>query len=106
MIPANRISQVAKNVLAYLPVPTASGSTQNYTQSDANPLNNTVWTLRVDHSFSEKSRIFGMYSGRDNTRFTAAGRVIPLPPIRMAGIRTSSPITLAQVGTIPLLRPC
>lgn len=76
IVPANRISQVAKNILAYLPNPTASGTTQNYAQSDANPLANTVWTLRVDQYFSEKSRIFAMYSGRDNTRRTS-GRAYP-----------------------------
>ncbi|MDQ2900905.1 MAG: carboxypeptidase-like regulatory domain-containing protein, partial [Acidobacteriota bacterium] len=79
VIPSSRFSQVAKTVLNYLPAPTSAGATQNYTHSDANPLANTVWTLRVDHSFSEKSRFFGMYSGRDNTRFTAAGRYYPAP---------------------------
>ena len=79
MIPPSRVSQVTKNVLNYLPVPTSSASTQNYTQSDTNPLNNTVWTMRIDHSFSDRNRIFGMYSGRDNTRFTATGRAYPAP---------------------------
>lgn len=80
IIPQSRISQVARNVLNYLPTPTSPGSTQNFANSDSNPLTNTVWTLRMDHSFSEKSRIFGMYSGRDNTRFTAGtGRAYPAP---------------------------
>ena len=79
IVPANRISQVAKNVLNYLPPPNSPGATQNYTNVDANPLTNTVWTLRVDHSFSDRSRMFGMYSGRDNTRFTAGARAYPAP---------------------------
>lgn len=79
VIPPDRIAQVAKTVLNYLPAPTSAGASQNYTHSDANPLANTVWTLRIDHSFSAKSRIFGMYSGRDNTRYTSAGRAYPAP---------------------------
>jgi len=80
IIPASRLSQVAINVLNYLPAPTSAGASQNYVNPDSNPLTNTVWTLRIDHSFSEKSRIFGMYSGRDNTRFTAGtGRAYPAP---------------------------
>jgi hypothetical protein len=80
IIPASRISQVAKNVLGYLPIPTSPAITQNFVFANATPLTNTVWTMRIDHSFSEKSRFFGMYSGRDNTRFTAgSGRAYPTP---------------------------
>src|SRR4051794_13889306 len=74
IVPQNRISTVARTVMGYIPEPTTGGLTQNYALFDANPLANTVWTLRGDHNFTENSRIFGMYSGRDNTRRTSSGR--------------------------------
>lgn len=80
IIPASRISTVAQTVLQqYLPAPVTSGLTQNYAYLNANPLTNSVWNLRIDHSFSQNSRLFVSYSGRDNTRYTSTGRAYPSP---------------------------
>jgi hypothetical protein len=80
VIPASRISTVAQNLVqGYLPAPTGPGTSQNYAYVNANPLNNTVWNVRVDESISDKSRLFVSYSHRNNTRYTSTGRAYPSP---------------------------
>ena len=69
MIPSGRFSTVAKNALAYYPLPNTGPAGQtinNYSYSTTYPLLNTVYTVRVDHSLSEKSKIFVTYTDRDN----------------------------------------
>ncbi len=64
-----RFSSVAKTVLGYLPMPNqgaAGATTQNYSYSTNFPVLNTVYTIRVDHNLSAKSKIFGTYTDRDN----------------------------------------
>lgn len=79
VIPPSQISQVAQNVLKYLPSPTSSAATRNFSLMDSSPLNNTVWNLRLDHSFSDNDRVFFSYNGRDNTRYTSGYRAYPAP---------------------------
>jgi len=78
-IPASSISQVARNIMQYLPSPTSSAATRNFSLLDSSPLNNTVWNLRLDHSFTDSNRIFFSYNGRDNTRYTSGYRAYPAP---------------------------
>jgi len=72
-IPANRISQPAKNILALLPLPdlpnlqinnfrhrTGSGTYRNY-----------VSTVKIDHSFSDTQKVSLMYSDQYNPRLIA-----------------------------------
>ncbi len=64
-----RFSSVAKTVLTYLPLPNQGApgaTTQNYSYSTNFPVLNTVYTVRVDHNVSAKSKIFGTYTDRDN----------------------------------------
>ena len=59
MIPASRISQVSKNILAYMPQPDLPTEASNwYNRTGANPkFNNFTETARVDHSFSDKEKM-------------------------------------------------
>ncbi len=73
IIPQGRFSPAAKALLAGLPdpnqAPTLSlpnGFRNNYAVSTTAPITNTSYTIRVDHSLSEKSKIYGSYSTRDN----------------------------------------
>jgi hypothetical protein len=61
-IPANRLSKVAQNILNYIPLPNVAGTTANYQSSFVNPVISTFETIRVDHSFSDKDKIFGSYN--------------------------------------------
>ncbi|PWU02461.1 MAG: hypothetical protein C5B51_20720, partial [Terriglobia bacterium] len=79
MIPSSSMSQVARNIMKYLPSPTSSAASRNFSLLDSNPLTNTVWNLRLDHNFSESNRLFFSYNGRDNTRYTSGYRAYPFP---------------------------
>ncbi len=46
--------------------PTLFGFINNYVQSYVAPWENTTYTVRIDHTFSDKSKVFGSYSSRDN----------------------------------------
>lgn len=68
-IDPSRFSAVAQNVLKFLPLPNTGGpgqTTQNYTYATNFPRLNTTYTIRIDHSLSEKSKIFATYTDRDN----------------------------------------
>ncbi len=68
-IPTARFSTVATNALKYYPLPNTGTATQtinNYSYSTSFPLLNTVYTIRVDHNISDKSKIFVTYTDRDN----------------------------------------
>ncbi|MBI4892706.1 MAG: TonB-dependent receptor [Acidobacteria bacterium] len=64
IIPANRISPIAQNILSYYPAPNTAGDatgTNNYVRAE-----NQIWkyrsfATRVDHNFSDRWRIFGRY---------------------------------------------
>ena len=85
MIPASRISKVSQNFLALLPATNASlPNGQNFVYNSSTPLQNTTYTIRIDHSISEKSKIFGMYDARDNARFVGGNYNLP-PPLDSNG---------------------
>ncbi|MDE3186837.1 MAG: TonB-dependent receptor [Acidobacteriota bacterium] len=74
--PGNKISTgksgAAASLLKGFPAPnqpatpTLFGFQNNYSQSYVRPWENTTYTVRIDHTFSDKSKIFGSYSSRDN----------------------------------------
>lgn len=67
-IPQARFSQVARNVIALFPQPTASGRFQNFVFNSRSPVDTGSYTGKVDHNFSERSRIAGSYTWRRNDR--------------------------------------
>lgn len=81
--PGNRIttpfSSTAIAVLNYLPVPTTSSVFNNFFFPSTIPLTNTTYTLRIDASLSEKSKIFASYSTRDNNRTSGGNPYLPYP---------------------------
>lgn len=67
IIPPDRISQVAKNVLAFIPtVNPAAGATNNFTFRTGSPILNTTMAIRLDQNLTQKSKIYASYSSRDN----------------------------------------
>ena len=69
VVPSSRFSTVAQNVLKYYPLPntgTPGQTVNNYSYSTTYPLLNTVYSIRIDHNVSEKSKIFVTYTDRDN----------------------------------------
>lgn len=62
------ISTVAKNILAFIPEPTTSNKNQlanNFFFTTVNPILDTTWSVRIDHSFSDRNKLFFSFSKRD-----------------------------------------
>lgn len=79
MIPAGRVSTVAKALLAYYPEPTNSGVFQNYSQNSVAPITNTTYSLRIDNTINDKLKVWGSYNTRENTLFTGGLPNLPAP---------------------------
>lgn len=78
VVPTSRFSPVGKGLLATLPAPNQTatlnapyGFYNNYSQTAPFPIENTTYTVRIDQSLSEKSKVFGSYNTRDNFHLTA-----------------------------------
>ena len=61
-IPANRISQVAKNIQDLIPLPNLPGTSANYFASGTQALNRNNFDVKVDFSRTQNHHIFGKYS--------------------------------------------
>jgi hypothetical protein len=65
IIPANRISPIAKRLLTLYPKPNAAGGadgTNNFYTDNPSPETYYNHTARIDHSISDRNRIFGRFS--------------------------------------------
>ncbi len=81
IIPGGMLSQVAQKALAYYPLPNVPGNTltnaNNYFANGSTVTQTTAWDVRVDHTISDRQKIFGRYSNRyydsaPNSLFPAA----------------------------------
>lgn len=61
IIPKERFSEVAKNVLAQLPNPTNNGLFNNYVSTGRGYVDENQYNLKIDHSFTDMHRISGYY---------------------------------------------
>lgn len=72
MIPSGDINPVAKNLLAYLPLPNQPGTpitgTNNYYTNYSSPIHENSFSLRIDHAIRDTQKIFGRYSINDTTQ--------------------------------------
>jgi hypothetical protein len=73
------LSQSAQKLFAGLPLPNQApqstdqfGYTGNYTQAGVAPNTNVTYTVRIDQNLSDRSKIFGSYSTRQNFKLTGA----------------------------------
>ena len=73
IIPANRISQVSKNILSYMPSPDLPAEATNFhDRTGANPsFNNFTETFRLDHNLSDKEKIYLSYTDEYRPRLIA-----------------------------------
>ncbi|UWZ85843.1 TonB-dependent receptor [Occallatibacter riparius] len=78
-IPSGMISSVAKNLLAYYPAPTNSAIFSNYTQVSSIPITNTAYEIRIDQNITDKLKVWGSYSPRENTRWSGNPANLPSP---------------------------
>jgi hypothetical protein len=79
IIPSGRISAVAKAMAAYYPKPTSDSLNGNYSQQSVAPITNTTYTIRIDHNFNDKFKLWGSYNTRQNDLFTGGLPNMPAP---------------------------
>ena len=84
IIPANRFSSVAKNVMPLVPKPDFPGYFNNFLNRTANPIKDYSWSLKGDHIFNDKHRI-SCYYGYDREA-TVPG---PDGPATLPGLYTN-----------------
>jgi len=81
--PGNKItniSTVAQNILKLIPEPTSADKNlliNNFTLTTVNPILDTTWTVRVDHSFSDKDKLFFSFSKRDQESINGSPNLPP-----------------------------
>ena len=72
------LSAAAKAILAYFPGPTNNLVFNNYQFKGVAPITDTAETIRIDSNLSQKSKIWGSYSSRENDR-TSGTPALPYP---------------------------
>ncbi len=92
-----RFSAVAKNILSFMPLPQNSALTNNYAFPNAHPITITSETIRIDHNFSEKDKIFGSYNPHQFSQ-TNSGQVIPGPASPFLDLTQTTFLHDAHVG--------
>jgi Carboxypeptidase regulatory-like domain len=78
-IDPSRFSPVANNILAYYPLPTNDQQFNNFAFPSSIPINNTTYTVRIDANLSQRSRMWGSYSARENNRISGGNPYLPDP---------------------------
>ncbi len=95
VIPASRLSQFARTFQAMLPLPNAPGLSDNYLGSMPSTLNLDSWFIKLDHSFSDRSRLSGSFRSRSEQRVSGNGFVLPISDFIHQGIEARN-VTLAH----------
>ena len=90
-------SKVAGNVLSYMPLPQNSSLTNNYAFRSSYPIHITAETIRIDHSFSAKDKIFGSYNPH-HFQQANQGQVIPGPGSPMLNLTQTTFLHDAHLG--------
>lgn|SRR5579883_2621589 len=65
VIPSNMIDPVAKNLLAYIPLPNQPGKgagVTNFISNTSAPINKDDFSIRIDQALPANSKLFGRYS--------------------------------------------
>lgn len=76
-IPSGRISAIGQAILAMYPQPTAAGSASNYAIRGARTFSYDQYVGRVDHTFTDRTRLYGLYLGQKNGGLASPGNGIP-----------------------------
>jgi Carboxypeptidase regulatory-like domain len=68
IVPQDRWSTVAQNILAFYPEPQNSNAFNNFAFPFSFPILDTTTTFRFDHNLSTRHKLYFTYSSRDNAR--------------------------------------
>jgi Carboxypeptidase regulatory-like domain/TonB dependent receptor-like, beta-barrel len=76
IIPTGRFSNVARNVLGFIPATNGPGRFENFIFGGTSPLDVYTFAVKLDHAITAKSRLSGSYSKRVNDRVVGV-RALP-----------------------------
>ena len=78
------LSTVAQNIIKLIPEPNVTpsaanenGLINNFNFTSVNPILDTTWTVRVDHSFSDRDKLFFSFSKRDQDSINGTPNLPP-----------------------------
>ncbi len=63
LLPASRLSAVARRTVALMPSPDLAGYVNNFRSRQRNPIRDNVWSLKGDHILSSRQRVSFTYWG-------------------------------------------
>lgn len=78
IIPKNRWSSVSSKMLSLIPDPTGPGLSSNFATTSLTTVDRNIYSIKLDHSFSERNRISGLYSWQRLDALTQSGLPGPL----------------------------
>lgn len=95
IIPANRLSPIARSYLQFVPLPNAEGDAQGrniFVSSNPSTERFYSYAARVDHTFNEKHKTFFRYSfnNRDGISFDTVGQLNGVRSTGAVNIRTNT----------------
>lgn len=97
-IPANRVRDVSRKFLALYPAPNTGLASPNYINNASDRIDEYQWVARLDHSVSEKLRLFARYSISNVDRYTPGS----LPQFGTFNLMT---VQNAAIGATYVLSP-
>ena len=105
IIPANRISPIALEILKYYPLPNQDGDAQgrnNYISGNARGDDFYSMNYRVDHNLTDKQRFFVRYSRNDRREFRGnwIGEIQGVSPIGNYLFRKNDALNVDHVWTM------
>jgi hypothetical protein len=105
IIPANRISPIAREILRYYPLPNQGGDAQgrnNYISTNARGDDFYSMNYRVDHNLSDKQRFFVRYSRNNRTEYRGnwIGEINGADPVGNYLFRINDALNVDHVWTM------
>ena len=83
-IPTGRFSSVSNKILPLIPTATSAGISSNFSFSNLGIKDLHIWSIKADHSFSDRNRVSFMYSPQNITQQAEGG----LPGALASGLLT------------------
>ncbi len=106
MIPKNLLDPAAVRLMSFMPAPTSSAATNNYTITPAQTLNDDQFDVRLDQTLRASDRLFFKYSYDKTTQLSpgsilanATGASLIGQYVSSGGSGTSTPV-FVQSGTL------
>ena len=104
IIPANRISGIAKSIVGYVPPPTFNQPFNNFRSAQGGTNDTNQWGIRIDHAFNDRHKVNGWYGYNNFTGIDAAGAGALSGTLSTAGL-TEHPQQIFRLNYDWFMRP-